>query len=114
MERGLVSIRTASGLAMVAGSVLPWYSRGPATVTGLDGGDGWLTLVSGLALVASGLLGRLPSWVPVVAIGAATVIGVSEMYRGLGLSLSTGTGMWLLLAGCAGGLASIAIARRAT
>ena len=114
MERAVTPIRTASGLAMVAGSVLPWFSRGAGTVTGLDGGDGWLTLVAGLALVASGLLGRLPPWLPVVAIGVATVIGVSEIYRGVGLSLSTKVGIWLLLAGCAGGLASVVLARRPT
>ena len=114
MQSALVSIRTASGLALVVGSVLPWFSRGADAVTGLDGGDGWLTLIAGLALVASGLLGRLPSWLPTVAILVATVIAVSEIYRGIGLSLSTEIGIWLVVAGCAGGLASTALHRRAT
>jgi hypothetical protein len=83
-------------------------------VTGLEGGDGWLTLLAGAALTASGVLPRLPPIVPVIAVAVPAVIALGEIYRGMELSLSPDLGIWMLLAGSAGGLASVVLGRPAS
>lgn len=45
------------GAALAIGSFLTWASLGPFSATGIDGGDGWFTLIGG-AVVAAYEIGR--------------------------------------------------------
>ena len=58
---------TGGGVALAIGSFLTWGSRGSFSASGIDGGDGWMTLFGGAVGAAYGLMAYqgksiLPNW----------------------------------------------------
>jgi hypothetical protein len=77
-----------AGVAAIIGSYLPWASIsapiiGTMTVSGIDGGDGWITAGLGILLILYGTLALRRQ--PHVALGAAAALA------GIG---AAGVGVW--------------------
>lgn len=115
-----------SGLAVIAGSLLPWFSvragEGNVVRTGLEERLGWWTLVSGglvaLTAILANLVRRRTGWALFMGLAFSLFSGCLAVYalvvtRGRtqviaattdGLSTSTGLGIWLIAIGAALGL----------
>ena len=121
-------VKQGNGLLVVAGalfavgSFLDWATLGPIGVTGIDGGDGWFTLIAGAALLAIGLMAfqgssmSVPSWVGWVAWAVGSLITVINIIDIMGeelADLSLGIGMYMLIAAIALGLGGLVFLRQA-
>jgi hypothetical protein len=127
-----VLLAVAGGVAIL-GAFLPWVSAQAFIVhisrSGLDQGDGWLTLIAGAAMIAVACRGLRPDRSPLgvllwVGLPALAVVGVGGYDTAhflvkmqdlpAGASASIGAGLWLTdLAGVAGvALAMAAAAAR--
>jgi hypothetical protein len=94
----------AGGVLLALGSFLAWATAMGDSVTGMDGGNGWFTLVAGAALVVFGVLTAsgtgYPSWLPWLALSVGTLVAVINLVDITGLDgVSIGIGMWIVLAG---------------
>ncbi|MCH7585405.1 MAG: hypothetical protein IH941_09665 [Acidobacteria bacterium] len=101
------SLMIAGGLSLVAGSFLGWAVLLGTSVSGVDGGDGWMTLAGAIVVTAFAvrlLLDNtdLPLWFAwaglFVAIGVAGINLIDIMSTG-GDDVSLGTGMKLMVLG---------------
>lgn len=130
------------GLVMAAGSLLSWAKVSgaigeaieaggdKASQTGIGGGDGWITLVLGIALVAVGYMAYsgkgLPMWFGWTAAGLGLAIAVFEFFSlksdaddinaliaqtGLDGSASVGIGYWLVAVGAVVGAVGVVMGR---
>jgi hypothetical protein len=111
-----------AGALFAIGSFLDWATLGPDGATGMDGGDGWFTLIAGAVLLAVGLMAfqgssmSIPSWVGWVAWAVGTLITVINVFDILGeelADLSLGIGMYMLIAAIALGLVGLVFLRQA-
>jgi hypothetical protein len=70
------------------GSFLAWATVPGVSVTGMDGGDGWFTLLAGVALLALGYLsysGRAyPSWLAWVALAVGAAVALINFFDIMG------------------------------
>lgn len=94
----------AGGALLAIGSFLEWGSVFGIGVTGMDGGDGWFTLIAGAVVVALGYMtfsGKTyPSWLAWVAIAVGAAVALINFFDILGEDLvSLGIGMYAMLAG---------------
>jgi hypothetical protein len=117
----------AGGITMIAGSFLPWATAtafiGTLEVTGIDGGDGWITVIFGLLAIVVGARTRsgIDSGAKVTfgIVGALTLalflfefsevssrVARAESVSEYSIDASVGVGLWLV--GLAGVLMLIA------
>ena len=106
------------GAGLAIGSFLPWAEIFGITVSGMDGGDGWFTLIAGIALVVVGYLAfsggkALPAWLgwAALVIGAGVAILNYFDISGTG-GVSVGIGMWAMLAGSVLALVGLLLGRK--
>ncbi len=101
------SLMIGGGLSLIAGSFLGWAVLLGTSVSGTDGGDGWMTLAGAIVVTAFAvrlLLNNtdLPLWFAwaglFVAIGVAGINLIDIMSTG-GDDVSLGTGMKLMVLG---------------
>ncbi len=95
------------GVGLVVGSFLGWADLLGISVSGIDGGDGWMSLTGAVVVVVFGLRTffgdrKLPTWFAwgglFVAIGVAGINLLDIMSTG-GDDVSLGSGMWLMVFG---------------
>ncbi len=95
------------GVALVVGPFLGWADLLGISVSGIDGGDGWMSLTGAVVVVVFGLRTlfgdrKLPLWFAwaglFVAIGVAGINLLDIMSTG-GDDVSLGSGMWLMVFG---------------
>jgi hypothetical protein len=110
MEK-ITSSRTtmiAAGAAVITiiGAFLAWASLLGISASGWDGGDGKLTSLAAVALVAVAIVlqGRVRQISMIVAAGLILLIGIINYFDITGDDLNVGIGMYLTLAGGALGL----------
>lgn len=108
------------GALLAIGSFLAWATVLGIDVTGMDGGDGWFTLISGLALAVLGYFtyaGRkYPFWLAWVALAVGAAVAIINYFdiqsvlddAGVG---SMGMGMYLMLAGVVVGIVGLVMGR---
>jgi hypothetical protein len=123
MDKG----KQGNGLLIVAGalfaigSFLDWATLGPIGATGMDGGDGWFTLIAGGVMIVVGFLAfqgsstEIPPWVAWVAWAVGTLITVINLFDILGeefADLSLGIGMYMLLAAVVLGIIGLVFLRQ--
>ena len=106
------------GAGLAIGSFLPWGEIFGITASGMDGSDGWFTLIAGILLVVVGYLafsGRqaLPVWLgwAALVIGAGVAILNYFDISGTG-GVSVGIGMWAMLAGSVLALVGLLLGRK--
>lgn len=95
----------ASGAIIAVGSFMPWATAlgGVLSKSGIDGGDGWITVILGLAAVGLGLAaGMRKGLLPLMIIGALCSIGsaalaVYEMHDVHSRALTIGSGLVIIL-----------------
>lgn len=94
------------GAALALGSFLAWGSVLGISVSGMDaGGDGWFTLIGGLAVAAAGYAAfsgafKLPMWVGWAGVVVGLGVALLNFFDIMGTDgVSIGMGMWLMLAG---------------
>jgi hypothetical protein len=121
MPPGYALAAVVAGALVAVGSFLPWATVGAgiltASKTGIEGGDGWLTLILGAvaALVSASALirGRLPNPGLLVSVGVVLVAvaaweGFDILNRqsatiyGLEIKPSPGVGLLAVAAGAIG------------
>lgn len=111
-----------AGALFAIGSFLDWATLGPIGATGMDGGDGWFTLIAGAVLLVVGVLAfqgsttQVPSWVGWVAWAVGALITIINIFDILGeelADLSLGIGMYLLIAAIVVGLLGLFWVRQA-
>ena len=96
---------TGGGAALAIGSFLAWGTAFGISVNGMDGGDGWITLIGGAVVAAYGFLAyqgksTLPKWLPWVGLVVGFGVAVINFFDILGTDgVSLGIGMYLMLAG---------------
>jgi hypothetical protein len=113
-RRGLLML--TGGAALAIGSLLPWGVFESVRVSGLEDGDGWMTLVAGLALAAAGValiwdLFQPPPWLGWAGAGLGLLIAVFNLLDIVDAPYDLGIGMWVMLAG--GALGVVGLIQRA-
>lgn len=115
-------LMVVGGILFGLGSFLDWATAGGFGATGMDGGDGWYTLIAGAVLAVVGILAyredvQVLAWVGWVAWFVATAVAVINVFDILGedvIELSLGMGMYIMLAGGILGLLGLVWARPPT
>jgi hypothetical protein len=104
------------GAMAIVGSFVPWASMGPFSVSGIQGGDGWFTLVGGLALLLIGISSQnaepmsraktIGGWMAVVVtalVAGYDLINLANLVGDIGddalFTASVGAGLPLVLLG---------------
>jgi len=93
------------GAALAIGSFLAWATVIGISVSGMDGGDGWMTLIGGAVVAAFGFMSYqgksvLPQWLAWAGIIVGFGVAIINLFDILDTDgLSVGIGMWLMLAG---------------
>lgn len=93
------------GAALAVGSFLAWGTVLGISVNGIDGGDGWITLVGGAVVAAYGFLayqGRstLPKWLAWAGLVVGLGVALLNFFDIQGTDgVSVGIGMWIMLLG---------------
>ena len=105
------------GAGLAIGSFLAWGEVIGITVSGIDGGDGWFTLVAGVVLAATGYMAYsgkpLPMWVGWVALVVGAGVALINYFDISGVDgVSVGIGMWIMLAGSVLGLVGLLMGRK--
>jgi hypothetical protein len=106
------------GALLAFGSFLAWGTVLGIGVTGMDGGDGWFTLIAGVIVLAAGYgtySGRAyPSWLAWVALAVGAAVALINFFDILGADLvSIGIGMWAMLAGVVLAIVGLVMGRSA-
>lgn len=112
------------GIAVAAGSFLPWitFDAGAGTtIGGLDaGGTGVVTLPAGVVMILAGLVALRRGWAWLLGLAAAIAAGLTATVEiasipgrvasgQLDASASAGLGLWLIVAGAViGGISAVA------
>jgi len=110
------------GLLLAVGSALPWLTVDglpELDTSGLEGGDGWITLVAGVVLVGLGYQAyrraSYPKWLAWVAfvigsgVMAINFVDIQDAIDTIGIG-SQGIGMWLMITGSIAGIVGILMA----
>lgn len=106
-NRTNAAMMITGGTALAIGPFLGWANLLGVSVSGIDGGDGWMALTGAVVLVVFGLRAffgdsTLPTWFGwaglLVAIGVAGINLLDIMSTG-GDDVSLGKGMWLMVLG---------------
>ncbi|MEX2322270.1 MAG: hypothetical protein WEA29_00630 [Acidimicrobiia bacterium] len=92
------------GALLAIGSFMAWATAFGISVSGMDGGDGWFTLLAGVALLALGFMSysgkAYPSWLAWVALAVGAAVALINFFDIMGTELiEVGIGMWLMVAG---------------
>lgn len=93
------------GVALALGSFLAWGTVFGISVSGMDGGDGWYTLVGGAVVAAAGFAAysgsfKLPKWVGWAGLVVGLGVALINFFDIIGTDgVSIGLGMWVMLAG---------------
>ena len=94
------------GALLAIGSFLAWGTAFGIGVSGMDaGGDGWFTLIGGLAVAAAGYAAfsgafALPKWVGWAGVVAGLGIALINFFDIMGTEgVGIGIGMWVMIAG---------------
>lgn len=109
---------TVGGAALAVGSFLAWGTVLGISVSGMDGGDGWMTLIGGAVVAVYGFMAyqgnsSLPKWLPWAGIVVGLGVAIINFFDILGTDgVSIGIGMWLMLAG--GVVAIVGLVRPST
>ena len=96
---------TGGGAALAIGSFLAWGTVFGISVNGIDGGDGWMTLIGGAVVAAYGFMAyqgksSLPQWLPWAGLVVGLGVALINFFDILGTEgVSIGIGMYLMLAG---------------
>jgi len=105
MQNQSAVVTAVGGAALAIGSFLAWGTVLGISVNGMDGGDGWLTLIGGAVVAVFGVMTMqgntsIPKWVAwvglVVGLGVA-LINFFDILSTDGVSI--GIGMWIMLIG---------------
>jgi hypothetical protein len=107
----------AGGALLAIGSFLAWGTFLGISVTGMDGGDGWFTLIAGVAVAALGYLtftGKsYPSWLAWVAVAVSAAVALINFFDIAGDELiSVGIGMYAMLVGVVIAAVGLVMGRR--
>lgn len=108
------------GAALIIGSFLSWATDSLGlglSVSGMDGGDGWFTLIGGAILAAAGYMAfagkAFPVWVGWVGLVIGAGVALINFFDIMGTEgVSTGIGMYLMLAGSVAGLVGLLMGRK--
>jgi len=105
------------GAGLAIGSFLAWGEILGITASGMDGGDGWFTLIAGVVLIAVGYMAysgkALPMWLGWVALVVGAGVAIINYFDISGTEgLSVGIGMWIMLAGSVLALVGLLMGRR--
>jgi hypothetical protein len=101
------------GVAMALGSFLAWgtasFGGVSVSASGMDGGDGWMTLIGGAALAAFGYAKysgafNIPKWAGWAGVGLGLAVALLNLFDILDAELSLGIGMYVILVGGALGI----------
>jgi hypothetical protein len=93
------------GAALALGSFLAWGTVLGISVSGMDGGDGWMTLIGGAVVAAYGFMlmqgkSMFPVWVAWVGLVLGLGVALINFFDIMGTDgVSIGIGMWLMLVG---------------
>ncbi|WKZ82025.1 MAG: hypothetical protein QY307_08010 [Acidimicrobiia bacterium] len=87
------------------------------SVSGMDGGDGWFTLIGGVVLAAAGYMtfsGKsLPIWVGWLGLLIGAGVALLNFFDIMGTEgVSMGIGMWIMIAGAIAGLVGLLMGRK--
>jgi len=102
-----IALMAAGGLALIGGSFLPWAELLNQGVSGIDGGDGWMTVTAAAVFMAFAVRvfldqEPLPLWLGwaalLVAIAVAGINLLDILDTG-GDDVAVGTGMMLMVLG---------------
>jgi hypothetical protein len=109
------------GALLAVGSFLAWVTVGPESQSGMDGGDGWFTLVAGATFALLGYFtytGRsYPMWLGWLALAVGAAVAIID-YFDIKSSIddfgegSVGIGMWAMLAGVVIGVIGLMMGRK--
>lgn len=110
----------AGGAALIIGSFLAWATDSLGlgiSASGMDGGDGWFTLIGGAVLAAAGYMAfagkALPMWVGWLGLVVGLGVALINFFDIMGTDgVSTGIGMYLMLAGGVAGLVGLLMGRK--
>ncbi len=105
------------GAALAVGSFLTWGSLGSFSASGIEGGDGWFTLIGGAVVATYGLMAYqgksvLPRWLAWAGLVVGLGVAVINLFDILDIGLNIGIGMWLMMTG--GIVASIGVLKSKT
>jgi len=96
---------TGGGAALAIGSFLAWGTVIGISVSGMDGGDGWMTLIGGAVVAAYGFMvyqgkSMIPKWLAWAGLGVGVGVALINFFDIMGTDgVSIGIGMWLMLVG---------------
>ncbi len=96
---------TGGGAALALGSFLAWGTAPGRSISGVDGGDGWMTLFGGAVVAAYGFMAyqgksSLPRWLPWAGLVVGLGVALLNFFDILNTEVfSLGIGMYLMLAG---------------
>jgi len=104
-------LMSGAGALVFVGSFMDWASAfgGLVSKTGVDGGDGWITVLLGAGMIGLGIaIGRKQGLLPLTMIvavlsacaGALAVYEVSDVHKH---SLDVGPGLWVIIVGALAG-----------
>ena len=105
------------GAGLAIGSFLAWGEILGISASGMDGGDGWFTLIAGIVLVVVGYMAfsgkALPMWLGWLALVVGAGVAIINYFDISGTAgLSIGIGMWIMLAGSVLALVGLLMGRR--
>lgn len=105
MQNQSALMTTIGGAALALGSFLAWGTVIGISVNGMDGGDGWFTLIGGAVVAVFGFMAMqgnssLPKWAAWVGLVVGLGVALINFFDIMGTDgVSIGIGMWLMLAG---------------
>ena len=106
------------GAGLAIGSFLAWGEVLGISASGMDGGDGWFTLIAGIVLIVVGYMGysggkALPVWLGWAALLVGAGVALINYFDISGIEgLSVGIGMWIMLAGSVIALIGLLMGRK--
>jgi hypothetical protein len=102
-KKQVAGLMILGGAGLAIGSFLAWGEILGISASGMDGGDGWFTLIAGIVLIAVGYMSfsgkPLPWWLGWVALVVGAGVAVINYFDISGADLNIGIGMWIMLAG---------------
>jgi len=118
MNKNSAMALMVGGALLAIGSFLAWGSAFGISVSGMDGGDGWFTLLAGVALLALGYMAysgkAFASWLAWVALAVGGAVTLINFFDIMGTDLvEIGIGMWVMLAGVVAGAYGLLMGRKA-
>ena len=119
MQNQSALLQTVGGAALALGSFLAWGTVLDISVNGMDGGDGWFTLIGGAVVAVYGFMSMqgnnsLPKWLPWAGLVVGLGVALINFFDIMGTDgVSIGIGMWLMIAGGVAALVGLLQTRNA-